>query len=219
VSSNRRSTSALLASLPRRALFYELNIWRSLYRWVFRRPVTPSPEAQAFAYASTLTPILIAFIAVSAIEIPVVHLLLPWKTVRQAFFPLGVWGVTWMIGLLASLRTHPHVVAASGLRVRYGFVLDVDLPWELVAELRTQRRSLTSGRKVQVERADAGTTLHVAISSTTNVEVRLRQPLTVQLPSGPEPITELHLYADDPRALVGVARGFVVQERPVAAVS
>jgi len=200
-------TGARVASLPRRALFYEVGIWRSLYRWIFRRPPTREPDAEAFGYASLMTPILVAFIAVSALEIPVVDFFLPWEAVRRPFLALGAWGLIWMIGLLASLRVHPHLVAASGLRVRYGFNVDIMLPWVAIAEIRAQRRSLPSGRTVQLERTGPAATLHIAISSATNVEVVLREPTTVRLPKGvSETITALHFYTDDPRALVARAR-------------
>jgi len=206
-----------LASLPRRALVYEVGVWRSLYRWIFRRP-PPDGDAQPFGYSSLLTPILLAFIAVSTIEIPVVHLLLPWETVRRAFLGLGVWGVIWMIGLLASLRIHPHLVAAAGLRLRYSFTVDVAVPWDAIAEIRSRRRSLPSGRTVQLERDDGGTTLHLAISSTTNVELVLRQPTVVSLPNGRrEEITRLHFYADQPTELVKRAREHLDRERRPAA--
>jgi hypothetical protein len=51
--------------LLRQALSYELGLWRSLYRWMFRRPL----GAGTFGYASPVTPLLAAFIGVSAIEI------------------------------------------------------------------------------------------------------------------------------------------------------
>ncbi len=101
--------------------------------WIARRSITRDAGAVAFGHASLLTPILIAFIAVSAIEIPVVHLLMPWETIRRVFLGLGLWGVIWMIGLLASLRIYPHEVGEKGLRVRYGFNLDVTLPWDVIA--------------------------------------------------------------------------------------
>jgi hypothetical protein len=57
---------------------YELGLWRSLFRWVLRRPVAGRGE-HAFGYAGLLTPVFVAFIVVSAIEIPIVHLILPWS--------------------------------------------------------------------------------------------------------------------------------------------
>ena len=173
-----------LRALPRRALRYEVGIWHSLYRWLFRRPTTREASAVPFGYSSLLTPILIAFIAVSALEIPVIHFFVPWETIGRIFLGLGVWGLVWMVGLLAAIRIHPHLVGESGLRIRYGFDLDVVLPWDAVEAVRTNRRSYASGRKVQLEPPEAPTTLNAPISSTTNVEVVLRGPTTVRLPNG-----------------------------------
>ena len=208
-----RPRFAFIFSLPRRVLVYELGIWRSLYFWLFRRPTTHDVDPQAFGYASLLTPILLAFIAVSAIEIPVVHFLLPWEGVRRAFLGLGVWGLVWMLGLLASLRIYPHLVSASGFRARYSFDVDVMIPWEAITEVRARRRSLRSSRKVQFERTETTSILNIAISSTTNVEFVLREPMTVRLPRGSETIAELHVYADEPLTLVEQARVRMLEAR------
>ena len=62
---------------------------------------------QTFAYAKELTPLMCAFVFVSAIELPVVHLLIPWDTVRLVVDIVSIWGLLWMIGLLASIRVFP----------------------------------------------------------------------------------------------------------------
>src|SRR5882724_9057994 len=87
-----------------RVATYEAGIWRSLYRWLTRRPRSTDPKATLFGYASEVTPILIAFIVVSALEIPIVSLIFPWPAVRDALLVLGVWSLIWMLGLLAALR-------------------------------------------------------------------------------------------------------------------
>jgi hypothetical protein len=86
------------------------------------------PDEATFGYARSTTPIIAAFIGVSAIEIPAVHLLVPWETVRVVVDLLGVYGLLWMVGLLALLRTRPHVVTADGLRVRGSGGLDITVP-------------------------------------------------------------------------------------------
>jgi hypothetical protein len=58
--------------------------------------------------------------AVVAIELVAVHPLLPWEIIRLVADILGLWGLVWMLGLLASLSVHPHLVADAGLRVRHG---------------------------------------------------------------------------------------------------
>ncbi|RZU73104.1 hypothetical protein EV384_1501 [Micromonospora kangleipakensis] len=197
--------------LLRRAVAYELGMWRSLYRWLLRRPLALAPEAEAFSYVGVVKPILGAFIALSAIEIPIFDLILrhtvPWQSVRHTALALGIWGLLWMIGLFASLRIHPHVADAAGLRVRNGFTVDFLVPWTAVARVDARYRSLPSSRTIRVESDEAGTVLNVVTGSQTSVDVVLREPLSVPLPKGPsEPVTEIRLYADDPAALVARAR-------------
>ncbi|GAB3337250.1 hypothetical protein RMN56_08275 [Micromonospora halotolerans] len=196
--------------LARRAVAYEWGMWRSLARWVLRRPHPVAPGGETFAYVGVVQPILGVFIALSALEIPVLDLILRhtvgWPTVRQAFIVLGVWGVLWMVGLLASLRIHPHVVDDTGLRIRNGISLDVLVPWAAVDRVEARYRSLPSSRGVQYDPEDPAV-LNLGVGSQTAIDVVLREPLSVRLPKGPsEPVREIRLYADDPKALVARAR-------------
>ena len=119
-----------------------------------------------------------------------------------------------MIGLLAAIRIHPHLVGPFGMRIRYAFDLDVVLTWDAVAAVKTNRRSYASGRKVQLEPPEAPTTLNAPISSTTNVEVILRGPTTVRLPNRSQAtVTRVNLYADDPRGFVAEARKHLAERR------
>jgi hypothetical protein len=153
-----------------------------------------------------VTPVIWAFIGLSAIEIPVAHLLLPWQTARVIVLVVGIWGLTWMLGLLASLKTYPHLVAGSGLRIRYGTTVDITVPWDAVASIGVRRRDLASSRTVQLSRLESGTVLQVGISGQTNVDLGLRDPVTVPLPKGSKSVSALRFHADDARALVACAR-------------
>jgi hypothetical protein len=196
----------VILDLLRKAFIYELGMWRSLYRWTTRRPVAGLDE-RAFSYADAITPILWAFIVLSAIEIPVFHLLIPWPTVQLIGLALGAYGLLWMIGLLASLRVHPHVVGASGLLVRYSSTIDFPIPWDNVVAIHTKTRSLEKQRTAQVEETDSGRLLSIAISSQTNIEIQLREPTVVRLFRGPtEPINELRIFADDPKSFMAAVR-------------
>jgi hypothetical protein len=189
----------------RRVLAYERGIWRSLYRWIARRP--PVADGEPFPYAGAVTPVLWAFIGVSAIEVPAVHFLLPWEPVRRVALVAGVYGLVWMVGMLAALRVHPHVVDDAGLRVRNGLSLDVLVPWERIVHVRYRLRALEGMRHVQVDGDDAHRALSVGVGSQTNVDVVLREPvvLPVRRTAG-EPVAELRLYADDARRLVARLR-------------
>ncbi|MDG4803080.1 PH domain-containing protein [Micromonospora sp. WMMD980] len=198
------------ARLTRRVVAYEWGMWRSLTRWVLRRPYPVPAGAATFAYVGGVQPILLAFIALSTIEIPILDVILRHAvdspTIRHAAIVIGVWGVLWMVGLLASLRIHPHVVDDAGLRVRNGVSIDVTVPWAAVAEVTVRRRSLVSSRAVQYDEDDP-TVLNLGVGGQTAIDVVLREPLTVPLPKGPSaPVREIRVYADDPAALVDEAR-------------
>ena len=100
-------------SLVRRAVAFEVNLYRSLFRWVTRRPDVPSGAA-AFPYVGAIATLLWAFVIVSAIELVAVHLLLPWATIRLVADLLGLWGLVWMLGrpLEVPLRKGPETVVA-----------------------------------------------------------------------------------------------------------
>ena len=201
-------------TLVRRAASYELGMWRSLYRWIFRRPLVSDSGTTAFGYAAVVTPLMIVFIAVSAIEVPILHMLLPWEGPRLIADALGFYGLVWMFGMLASLRVHPHLVSESGLRIRNGITADITIPWDAVATIGNRGRDLP-GRTVQLHRIDGNAVLHVGVMKQTNVDVVLRRPTPLPVPkSGGEPITELRFYADDPQALVAHAREHLMVDSP-----
>ncbi|MFC6023352.1 hypothetical protein ACFP2T_45265 [Plantactinospora solaniradicis] len=200
--------------LLRKAVVYELTMWRSLYRWILRRPVAPEGTV-AFSYAGVVTPLLIVFIVVSAIEIPILDLILPWKTARIIAAALGVYGLLWMIGLLASLRVHPHVIGDAGIRIRNAASIDVTLPWDAVETVRKRYRSLESSRAVQVDRSGATIVLNIGAASQTSVDIVLRRPTTVPVPKGAdEPVHEVRCYADDPEGFVALSRRYLTADLP-----
>jgi hypothetical protein len=192
-----------------RVLRYELVMWRSLYRWVFRRP---GPTGEPFAYAGAVTPVLWAFIVVSAIEVPVVHLLVPWPAVRLPLLLAGIYGVLWMVGMLAAYRVHPHTVDDGGLHVRSGGTVHLWVPWDAVESVRIRRRPYEGARHLRVE--GAGRVLAVVIGSQTMVDVLLSRPLPLLAFRGDdEPVTEVRLFADDEKALVARLRAGLGEHR------
>jgi hypothetical protein len=190
------------AGLLRRAVAYEVGTWRSLWRWVRRRPDVPA-GADAFPYASAVAPVLWTFVVLSAVEIPLVDWLLPWRSARVALLVAGVYGLLWMLGLLASMTVYPHSVGDDGLRVRSGSAVDVRVPWEAIAAVRVRRRSVEGSRTVVVEEEGERRAVSVTVLSSTQVDVELRTPLVLPLArTSGRPVTELRLAADDPAALV-----------------
>jgi hypothetical protein len=200
-----------VVSLARRAVVFEIGIWRSLGRWVARRPSGVGKDREAFGYARSATPLIWVFIIVSAIEIPVAHVVLPWELAKTASLAVGVWGLMWMFGFLASLHVYPHVAGPEGLRLRNGVHVDVTLPWDAIRSVSTHRRDMPSQRSVQLVETDAGTILHLVQTSETSVDIVLSRPLEVHLRSGSVTVTQVRVHADEPRALVARVRSRLTQ--------
>lgn len=190
-------------SLVWRAIRFELRLYVSLLRWIARRPDVEGAGAEVFGYAQAVTPVMWLWIFASAVEVPLFHLLIPWDGVRIAGLVLGVWGLLWMVGFLASLNVYPHLLDGVVLRVRNGASIDITIPWDAVATIAVQRRDLASSVWTLQPRETAnGTDLQVGVSGQVNVHVVLREPLSVPVPKGARHVTELSFWADDPRALV-----------------
>ena len=192
--------------LVRRAVRFELGLYRSLLRWVTRRPDVPEGHGP-FSYVHSIAAILWAFIGVSTVELVALHLLIPWETLRFIADLLGLWGLAWMLGLTASFTVYPHLVGGDGLRIRHGAATDITVPWEAIAAIAVRERSRDGSKAVQLDKEGEGTVLNVVIASRTNIDVTLHRPLLVRLPSGAaEEVTEVRLLADEPRALVSRVR-------------
>ena len=192
--------------LARRAVAFELAQYRSLFRWMSRCPYVPC-GALPFAYIGAVALLLWVFIAVSAIELVVLHLLLPWETIRVIADVFSIWGLVWMFGFMASFRVHPHLVGDAGLRVRHGATTDFTVPWDAIATVGLRERSRDKSRAGQLDRDKKATVLNVVIASRTNGNLTLHHPLVLTLPRGEESVTEIRLYADDARGLVSRIRG------------
>lgn len=200
---------ARVLRFARRAWRMELDVYRSLYRFVFRRPRVPA-GASAFPYHAPVFTVLMIFIVLSALEVPILDLIVHrWPPVRIAFLVLGIWGVTWMVGLALGYLTRPHAVGPDGIRVRQGAELDLDLPWELVrsVERAPQRDEKLPNKKLaKVVDEPGGRTYLVRIANETNVRIELERPIDVRLPHADDRIEAVRLWVDDVDGFMSAVR-------------
>lgn len=204
-----RSFRSRTAYLARRALSMEIGIWASLYRFLFRRPRVPA-DAAGFTYHRQVSTLLVVFIVLSAVEIPIVDLVVQrWEAVRIGFLVLGFWGLTWMIGLGLGYLTRPHAVGPEGLRVRNGAETDVALAWDDV-------QSVTLGKHTDEPKAPRVTmdgtgrrTLWIRMQNETNIEIALERPMVVRLPSGEETTDVVRLWVDEPKQFMDEVRKYL----------
>lgn len=180
------------------ALIVELRFWVCLYRWVTRRPLSLADGEQPFGYTKAAMPVIWVFIFVSIIEIPAVHVLIPWEWLRIVMLLISIWGLEWMFGLVASLKTNPHTVGPAGLRLRNGVTLDLTVPWELIDSVRTIREFPESNR--QLIETDTGPMLQLVQGNQVNLLLTLKEPTVVQLRACQAEVSHIRLYADDPVA-------------------
>jgi len=193
-------------SVLRRIVRFELDLYLAVTRWITRRPHVPAGST-AWGYSRMVTPVMWLWILACAIEVPLVHVLTPWPSVRIGGLAVSVWGLAWMIGMLASLKVYPHLTDREGLRVRHGKRADVHIPWAAVASVTTVDRDLPSSlRTFQPLETDAGIDLQIGVSARANVHAVLTEPRAVSTPKGPVTISALTFLVDEPREYAAAAR-------------
>ncbi|HEX5906864.1 MAG TPA: hypothetical protein VFY56_07590 [Propionibacteriaceae bacterium] len=197
----QRTGWRLVGYLARRAIMMEIHGYQSIYRFLFRRPKVPA-GAVGFSYHQPVLAILIVFIAVSAVELVVVDLIVRrWTHIRIPVLILSLWGLIYMLGLLFGMLTRPHAVGPAGVRARYATEIDIPLSWDDIDSM-TSRKHTTKDKQPKVTIAEDGAaTLHLRMQNETNIEVQLKAPTEIRLPSGPETISKVTLYADDSKGL------------------
>ena len=202
-------------ALVRWAVTFELRLYVSLGRWLLRRPASGTPTEQPVGYAKAVTPVMWLWIFGSALEVPLVHVLIPWDAVRITALALSVWGLLWMVGFLASLQVYPHLLGAAGIRLRNGPSTWVSVPWDAVESVVARRTDLPSSmRTLQDETRGDAAVLHVAVSGTTNVQLRLIAPTRIATSRGPTEVIGVAFMADEPRDVVEeIGRRMVVAGR------
>jgi hypothetical protein len=200
-------------SLAKRVLMLELRIYASIGRFVARRPAIPRGAA-GFAFHKPVLTILVVFIVLSAVEIPIVDLIVhPWPVVRIALLVAGIWGVTWMIGLLCAYLMRPHTVGPDGIRVRGGLETDVALSWNDIASVARSPR-IDQPKAPKVVESGGCRTLVLRINDETVIEIELERPTVVRLPGhgrngGEQMVTAVRIWVDDAQAFMDEVRRYL----------
>ncbi|PRB11558.1 hypothetical protein [Microbacterium sp. MYb62] len=193
-----------------RAWIAELRVYSSIARAIARRPAVPEGGTGVGYHRPVLT-VLFIFIGLSAVEIPILDLIVhPWPAVRIPLLILGIWGVTWMVGLLCAMLMRPHTVGPEGIRVRNGLELDVSIRWSDIASVGIARR-VDEPKQPRI----TGGEYAERMQDETNIEIELERPVAIRLPGlgpkgGVHRVDRIRLWADDPRAFLDAARPFLI---------
>jgi hypothetical protein len=175
----------------REAIATELALYGQLLRWTTRRPDVPE-GATPVPYARLATPVVWLFILGSTVEVVAFDLVLSrWLTfLRIPFLVLGVWGLVWMLGLMASYRMRPHLLTATDLHVRN------------MARTHVADRDVAGIRAVRV----VDDSLLVLVSGRTNLQLTLAEGTTISSPVGEITPATVGLWVDEPREVAELLR-------------
>jgi hypothetical protein len=194
----------LLRRLPRllwTALLFEVALYRSLARWIARRPDVPR-GAKSIGYSRLVAPMLWLWIFGSTVEVIVVEVVLrhldqPWAhAIRIPLLVLGIWGVVWMLGMMASYRVRPHLLTETELLVRSGALTWLTVPLEAVESARPVEHELPG---VILSLHVDGPLALVGVGSRTNLELALAAPTTVRTSKGEVTVSRVGIWVDEPR--------------------
>ena len=144
-----------VGNLARRAWAMEIHGYQNIFRFVLRRPRVPTGWA-GFGYSQPVLSVLIVFTVLSTVELVVVDVVVRrWASVRIPLLVLGIWGVTFMLGLLFGMLVRPHAVGPAGIRVRSGSEIDIPLTWNDISRspCATGRCRTSSPRSPSTSRA------------------------------------------------------------------
>jgi hypothetical protein len=186
------------------AISLELRSYGGAFRLLTRRFDVP-PGSRPHGYVGAVAALLWGFTIVSAVELVVVHLIVPWERVRRPLDVLGIWGVLWCLGFTGCHYAFPHLLTDSSLRVRFAARPDVvTIPLASLASVGARERSHQGSRSVRVD-AEAGS-LVVAVGGRTNLDLRLSRPLAVSVRGRTHLVQEVRIFSDDARGALTALR-------------
>jgi hypothetical protein len=162
-----------------------------------------------------ITTLMYGFLFVSIVETVVLAHLIPWAVLHAVTLVLDVWAVYFILALHASCVVRPHVIGADGsLRLRYGAILDIQIPAERIRSARLERRYCDS----KIGAVDADGAADLAVASETTVTVELTEPVGfVRVLGRPARAQTFRFSADDPRTAVAALQAAQSLTRPASA--
>lgn len=173
--------------------------------WTVARGRHRGPDR--FGYASGTHAMPVCLTVLLALETAVVHLVVPWPWLRLVLLVLNLYAVLLVCSVLVGRVAHPHRIVGEVLHLQFGRHTVAEVPVSTLTGEILPRREHTW---LAVDGSDDGegpVVLHLANQFGTNVRLVPAQPVSIRVPRtlGPDQrhtMTELHLVADAPQALL-----------------
>ncbi|GAB20791.1 hypothetical protein GOEFS_132_00220 [Gordonia effusa NBRC 100432] len=204
--------AALSGVLPRRLarlIVVELRLFTGLGRSLFTR----TPQT-AHTYGRDAKPLLWAILALGFVEGLVIdfiiQLIWPGSAWAIVVGVLHIYAILWIAGILASLKTQPHLVDASQILLRDSVFHEIRVPIESVLHVERALESgpLRSGFVIDSESGELRMTHGDAA-----IRIYLAPTAEVTSAEGPiQGIKTIIVSADDPRQITDAVRSVIPEE-------
>ena len=162
-----------------------------------------SGAPSAFTYTNSLGPIMWVMVALSGIELIVVHFLISfWSSAVAAILSiLTLLTIVWLVRLILSFRRHPALVAPDGVTFSTGRMRSLFVPMSAIAAVR---------RDVRPEDVRSRSVADFALIEHPNVVV----DLATTLERGKRTIRAATHKLDDPAGFVRALNALLQARRP-----
>lgn len=207
---------ALAVFFPRvvaRFMVIEPRLWACLARWATRR-YRPGPDDFPYHTGSILGLFLILLIFTTPVEILLFEVLIPWTWLRWVVLVLAIYALVWVFGLYASLVVLPHRLEVDGLRLRYGVLNEVLIPYDGITDVREARRKSPGGGDGLTVREEDGGTAYLSVGGRTHVTLALSRPVQFRSLGGlSQPTSLVHVSVNQPDRLAAALRDRLTASR------
>lgn len=160
------------------------------------------PGAQSFGYTSGSLSIPAALVAVSLVEIAVVHVLVPIPWLKIVLLVFSIWGVLVLVGFFAVRVTHPHYILDSTLYLRWNHSTVLCTPLRNILYAGAHSEHAYTYPQI------LDSTLILTNFQSTNVRLRFHEPVPAEAPvSRRQKVDDFHatevlLHVDEPQSLL-----------------
>lgn len=164
----------------------------------FRPQKNVDSEVRSFTVHKNLRTVVFMVLALSIVEIGIVHFAISNTFWRYFLLVISVYAVVLLSGFYVTVRNHPHLITPQGLVLRNGRRLICEIPW---SHLR-HASSVTAGEGGDVAIDEDGN-LRVPVLSEVNVRLEVDSPVVAEdLYKGLMMVSSIEIYCDDKDAFL-----------------